>query len=209
MSAAEEVCEADLDAPRGTRRLSLLRPIGNDRFFMLETIREYALDGSKPRSRRGAPRAPRAEFTELAERARRELRRVGAGALGGAARDRASEHPGGARLGERARPELLHRMARSLRIFWNTHGYLREGRSWLERSLGTGAEGIERAEILGGLGWICRAMGDWEAAAEAAKERLQLAQALDDPKNLNAALGLQAVLAEEGGTSTAPRSFTR
>jgi non-specific serine/threonine protein kinase len=92
---------------------------------------------------------------------------------------------------------LLHRLARSLRIFWNTHGYLREGRGWLERSLAMGAGGLERADILGGLGWICRAMGDRVGAAAAAEERLQLAQALGDAKNLSAALGLQAVLAEE------------
>src|SRR5262249_8009492 len=99
----------------------------------------------------------------------------------------------------RARPELLHRLACALRIFWNTHGYLREGRGWLERSLAAGAEGLERAEILGGLGWVCRAVGDWGAAARGGDERLRVAQALDDAKNLNAALGLQAVLAEEGG----------
>jgi hypothetical protein len=61
-----------------------------------------------------------------------------------------------------------------------------------------GAEGLERAEILGGLGWICRAMGDRVGATAAAEERLRLAQALGDAKNVSAALGLQAVLAEEG-----------
>jgi tetratricopeptide (TPR) repeat protein len=42
-------------------------------------------------------------------------------------------------------------------------------------------------------------LGDWQAAAEAAEDRRQLAQTLGDAKNLNAALGLQAVLAEEDG----------
>ena len=199
LEAAEELCEADLDTIAALVDLSMLRPIGNDRLLMLETIREYAVDRLEASSEEETVRERHARmFTELTERARREL--------GGSERARwearletelpniraaltwASEH----------RPELLHRIAGSLRVFWNTHGYLREGRSWLERSLETGASGIERAEILGGLGWICRAMADREGAAAAAKERLLLAQSLDDAKNLSAALGLQAVLAEEG-----------
>ncbi len=200
LEAAEELCEADLDTLEALGDLSLVKPIGSERLIMLETIREYALEeleasGEAEELRERHARA----FTELAERARSEL--------GGPERARwearlETELPNvraALAFASRTRPELLHRLARALRIFWNTHGYLREGRSWLERSLAAGAEGLERAEILGGVGWICRAMGDWEAAAEAAEERLKLAQALDDAKNLNAALGLQAVLAEEGG----------
>ena len=86
-----------------------------------------------------------------------------------------------------------------MRIFWTTHGYLGEGRIWFERALETGAEGLERAETLGGLGWICHAMGDREAAAVAADGRLALARELGDAKNESGALGLQAVLAEERG----------
>jgi predicted ATPase len=200
LEAAEEVCEADLDTLAALVDLSLLKPIGAERFVMLETIREYALERLEASQEAERLRERHAGlFTELAERARREL--------GGPERARwearletelanvraaltwASEH----------RPELLHRISRALRIFWNTHGYLREGRGWLERSLASGAEGLERAEILGGLGWICSAMGDREGAAVAADERLRLAQALGDAKNVSAALGLQAMLADEDG----------
>jgi predicted ATPase len=200
LETAEELCAADLDTLGALVDLSLLKPIGSERLIMLETIREYALEQLEASGEAEELREQHARaFTELAERARREL--------GGPERARwearlETELPNiRAALGfaSRSRPELLHRLACALRIFWNTHGYLREGRSWLERSLASGAEGLERAEILGGVGWICRAMGDWEGAAAAAEERLQLAQALDDAKNLNAALGLQAVLAEENG----------
>jgi predicted ATPase len=200
LEAAEELCEADLDTLAALVDLSLLKPVGADRLVMLETIREYAVEqleasGEAEQLRERHARA----FTELAERARDEL--------GGpqradwearleaelpntrAALAWASEH----------RPELLHRLARSLRVFWNTHGYLREGRSWLERALDTGVEGLERAEILGGLGWICNAMGDEQGAEAAAEDRLRLAEALGDSKNRRAALGLQAVLAEGSG----------
>jgi predicted ATPase len=42
LDAAEAVCEADFDALGALVELSLLKPVGTDRFLMLETIREYA-----------------------------------------------------------------------------------------------------------------------------------------------------------------------
>ena len=42
ISAAEEVCDADLDGLAALVDASLLKPVGDDRLLMLETIREYA-----------------------------------------------------------------------------------------------------------------------------------------------------------------------
>jgi predicted ATPase len=200
LEAAEEVCEADLDVLAALVDLSLLKPAGADRVIMLETIREYAREQLEGSGEADELREKHAlVFTELVERARLEL--------GGPARaiweTRLETELPNIRAAlvwaNERRPEVLRRLVGSLRIFWNTHGYLREGRSWLERSLESGAEGLERAEILGGLGWICQAMGDGESAAAAADERLELARVVDDARNLSGALGLQAVLAEEGG----------
>ena len=198
LETAEELCQADLDSLGALVDLSLLKPVGTDRFLMLETIREYALEQLEASPEADELREKHAHmFAELVERARLELSGPERASWEArletelpnirAALAWASEH----------RPELLHRIVGSFRIFWNTHGYLREGRSWMERALETGAEGLERAEILGGLGWICRAMGDREGAGAAAEERLELSRALGDAKNLSGALGLQAVLAEE------------
>jgi predicted ATPase/class 3 adenylate cyclase len=200
LETAEDVCDANLDTLGALVDLSLLKPMDTERFVMLETIREFALERLTASTEGEWMRERHARhFTELAERARLELgspeRAVWEARL-------ETELPNiRAALvwaGDR-RPELLHRLSKSLRIFWNTHGYLREGRSWLEHSLATGAEGLERAEILGGLGWICRAMGDRAAASAAAEERRALAEAHGDAKNLSAAFGLQAALAEEAG----------
>ncbi|HVH51454.1 MAG TPA: adenylate/guanylate cyclase domain-containing protein [Gaiellaceae bacterium] len=200
LEAAEEVCEADLDLLAALVDLSLLKPVGTGRFLMLETIREYAHEQLDASGEAGELREKHALFyAELAERARVEL--------GGNARalweSRLETELPNIRAAltwaAERRPEVLRRFVRALRIFWNTHGYLREGRTWLERALETGVEGLERAEILGGLGWICQAMGDGEGAAAAAEERLELARAANDAKNLTGALGLQAVLAEERG----------
>jgi len=200
LEAAEDLCRAELDTMAALVDLSLLRPLGADRFLILETIREYALEQLEASNEADELRDAHARmFTELAERARLEL--------GGPERARWEVHLETELPNIRAalawanerRPNLLRRIARSLRIFWNTHGYLHEGRRWLETALEAGAEGVERAEILGGLGSICRAMGDWEGAAAAAQERLRLSETLGDAKNLSGALGLQAVLAEQHG----------
>jgi predicted ATPase/class 3 adenylate cyclase len=42
LEAAEEICDADLDALAALVELSLLKPVGEGRFLMLETIGEYA-----------------------------------------------------------------------------------------------------------------------------------------------------------------------
>jgi predicted ATPase/class 3 adenylate cyclase len=197
LDTAEAMWDADVDTLHALTDKSLVR-VETDRFSMLETVREYASERLEESDEAQQVRERHAEtFALLAERARAEL--------GG------SRHAEwNARLqvelpniraalvwAEEHRPELLHRIAASLRAFWNTHGHLREGRSWLERSLRAGAEGSQRAEVLGGLGWICRAMGDRDGALLAAEERLQLARGLDDAKNVSGALGLLAVLAEE------------
>ena len=44
LAAAEEVCAANLDSLGSLVDLSLLKPIADDRFLMLETIREYAAE---------------------------------------------------------------------------------------------------------------------------------------------------------------------
>jgi predicted ATPase len=78
LDAAEEVCDADLDVLQSLVDKSLLRHTG-DRFWMLETIREFAVerldetgDAEDVRRRRAA------YFLELGELAKPELRAAGA-----------------------------------------------------------------------------------------------------------------------------------
>ena len=49
LEAAEEVCDADLDTLQSLVEKSLLR-FTNERYWMLETIREYARSGSRRRA---------------------------------------------------------------------------------------------------------------------------------------------------------------
>ena len=45
LDAAEDICDADLDGLAALVDYSLLKTVGDDRFLMLETIREYASSG--------------------------------------------------------------------------------------------------------------------------------------------------------------------
>lgn len=199
LEEAEVVCDSDVDTLQALTEKNLVRA-ESDRFSMLETIHEYASERLEESEDVQNVHERHAQvFTELAERARREL--------GGTQRaewitrlkaESSNIRTAVAWVSER-RPDLLRRIAVSLRVFWNMHGYLREGRSWLERSLQAAPDDVQRAELLGGLGWICHSMGDREGASRAAEERVQLARALDDPKNLSGALGLLAILADERG----------
>lgn len=80
------------------------------------------------------------------------------------------------------------RLARALSRFWETRGYLTEGKSWLERALeatenisgvdATVADQLEdvRMRAYNQLGNICREMGEYAAATEAFVRSTELAK---------------------------------
>ncbi len=71
LEAAEEVCDADLDTLQSLVEKSLLR-FTNERYWMLETIREYAASGSRSveTQRRYADRHRATSSSRLAEASR-------------------------------------------------------------------------------------------------------------------------------------------
>jgi predicted ATPase len=135
LAGAEEVAGADLDGLEALVDSSLVKPIGDDRFLMLETIREYAAeklaasaDAEEVRRRHAA------FFTELAEEAH--------------------EHRFDAETEWSERLELDHddlraaldwltahdqdgalALAGALGWFWLSHGHLSEGRDRLARAI--------------------------------------------------------------------------
>src|SRR6185503_5171832 len=73
LDAAEAVCRADLETLAALMEKSLLRRTG-DRFWMLETIREYAAERLEESGEAAAFRAAHAAFfLEFAEHAREQL----------------------------------------------------------------------------------------------------------------------------------------
>ena len=146
LAAAEEVCGADLDGLAALVDSSLLKPIGDDRFLMLETIREYALE--------------RLAASEEAE----ELRRRHADFFAALA-EQAYERRFDAEAEWSGRLELDHddlraaldwlaandpdgalELAGALGWFWLSHGLLAEG----VRTTGRGARRVDGSRSVSG-----------------------------------------------------------
>jgi predicted ATPase len=141
LDAAETVCDADLDTLQSLVEKSLLRHTG-DRFWMLETIREYSL-GRLEHTREAETCRNRhvSWFLALAEEA--DL------ASHGSSRepwfDRLEADHGNLRVVlagalQTGEAELELRVASALWRFWAARGYISEGRRWLEAGLKQVAE---------------------------------------------------------------------
>src|SRR5439155_4154871 len=76
LEAAEAICDSDLETLGSLVDQSLVRRSG-ERFWMLETIREYAVERLEESGDRGALRSRHAEwYLELAQRANSEIYRA-------------------------------------------------------------------------------------------------------------------------------------
>lgn len=188
LEAAEEVCDATFDSLEALIDLSLLKPIGENRFLMLNTIREYALErlhlsgNSEELERRHA-----AFFGALAEQ-------------GYAHRfDREAEWS--ARLTVdlddlRAALDWLASndaerslsLAGALGWFWLTHGHLAEGRARLAGALSASTDdGAPRARALTGSGAIVARVGDGPAGRGQLEEAIAIWRGLGDLDEVAAA----------------------
>ncbi len=189
VAAAEEVCDADLDGLAALIDASLLKPIGDDRFLMLETIREYALERLE--------RFPHAE----------ELRRRHASFFSTLA-EQAYEGRFAAEAEWSARLELDHddlraaldfsvandpdralELAGALEWFWLSHCHLAEGRGRLKGALaGSTATGRHRARALTASGSLTARLGDADTGRVQLDEGIRLWRDLGDPNELACAL---------------------
>jgi predicted ATPase len=176
LEAADEVANADLDSLGALVELSLLKPIGESRFLMLETIREFAVERLEETGEGEKLRKRHAEhFVRVAE------------ALGG---KHIIAHKGQperiARLaGENddfravaewslahGRADLVLRLGHALWRFWSIRGHVAEGRQWLDSALAQSARDLpERFGGLLALGELVRFEGDL-ARSRALKEEL-------------------------------------
>jgi predicted ATPase/class 3 adenylate cyclase len=164
LQAAQEIAGADLDALASLVDNSLLRRSRAERFFMLETIREYAL-GLLDQSPEAAPIPQRhAEyFLGLAEAAAPELKK---GERQATWLRRLDEEHGNLRAAlmfftGRGELELQLRLAAALGRFWYLRGHLAEGKWWLGDALAKGGDQPARlrAKALTGATYIALARG--------------------------------------------------
>ena len=190
LDAADAVAGADLDQIAALLDQSLLKPLGDVRFFMLETLREYArerLDEAGETAEFGLRHAHH-YLTQLTEQ--RPL-------LFGPQRGRLLAWFGEEEDNLRAALDRLEessvadaaQMASLLGMYWSPRGQLGEARRRMGSILAAGGlpAGI-RALLLSVLAECEERSGDHAAALEAATEALALAEEASDPETIGSAL---------------------
>jgi non-specific serine/threonine protein kinase len=103
-------------------------------------------------------------------------------------------------------PASAARLAAELTIFWDAHGYLVEGRNWLEQALRQ-SDKLElpvRARLLFAASWLGHRQSDFELAALRCRESLAITRELGDQVGtLNALLKLGWIALTQGQTGEA------
>ncbi len=193
LEAAEAVCNPEGDLPidvvDGMLALvdkSLLRQeegkgdmAGEPRFFMLVTIRDYAIERLEESGEADRLRREHANFfLKLAEEAEQHL--TGAEQVAWLSRLE-DEHDNlraalGWSTGAGGYAETASRLCWALWRFWARHSYYTEGRSWFEAALQAGSEASAplRAKALYGLGVMLKRQGQFESALSVLEEALAL-----------------------------------
>jgi tetratricopeptide (TPR) repeat protein len=181
LEAAEEVLGADVDVLQSLVEKNLVRHT-HERFWMLETIREFALERLDASREAGELRAAQARLVlSLAEEVEPQL--------GGADADHAARRLDLERDNVRAAlewaygtgdVELALRIAAPLERYWWIRGS-HEGLEWLRRGLDSPAVPDDvRADALATAGGAAYFTGDLERAIELFSEGLALCRELGD-----------------------------
>jgi predicted ATPase/DNA-binding SARP family transcriptional activator len=204
--SAEEVADADLDTLQSLVEKSLVQHDG-ERFAMLETTREFALEGLQASGESDDVRRRHATyFTEFAERVAPELQGADAAHWNAVLTAELDNLRGALSFADHAGEcSTLVRLGGALgRLFWAESAHRDEGRVWIERALATGDGPPEaRTQALLGLAIIAELEGDTEGGRRHAKEMLALAREHDDAEGVFFALINLGVLSDELGESEA------
>jgi predicted ATPase len=200
LEAAEEMCAADVDAITSLVDRSLLRRTG-DRYWMLETIREFATerlealpDASDLRDRHAA------WFTALGERAGPELRtRHGREWLDRLEAEHANLRAAVEHLVNSGDYNTALRLVGPLWHYWAIRGYWTEGRRLVASVLAISDDGNPEylIEAMWGAGILASWQGELDECEQWARRMLDLAQRVGSKRGK--AIGLQLLGAAAGG----------
>jgi predicted ATPase/class 3 adenylate cyclase len=181
LEAAEDVTQAGLDTLQSLVDKSLLRHT-QERFWMLETIREYALERLEDSVEGGTLRRRHAEhFLALAQEAEPHLRRASGQWLDRLEGERDNLRAALDWLEASGEKELFLELAAAAWWLWLLRGPLSEGRSRLESALsGDERPTAARAIALMGAADLMVDTGDPVTARLRAEEALALHRALGD-----------------------------
>src|SRR4029079_14313757 len=179
LAAAEEILEADLDTLQALVQKSLAR-FTNGRFWMLETIREFALELLAELPESGSLGRCHAEhYLQFAKNRRRANSRVVLDEL-------ESDHDNirAARVWFEANGEIDAELelAGALSGFADTHGHWREELAATESALGraTGASPAAQASVWQALASAVYSAGDLQRAEDAGERALALHRTAGD-----------------------------
>ena len=183
LAAAEEVCSADPDVLQALVEKSLLR-FSNERYTMLETIREFALEQLLIEGGLDSMRRRHVDYyLQLAEQSEPD------GSLGShedylewAAAEQDNLREALRYMDESGDGEGELRLAALLTDYWVTRGHIAEGLQRLGDALGRAERQTPaaRASALRGLVWLSNTHGDHEQALSAGEECLRLQRQLGD-----------------------------
>jgi predicted ATPase/class 3 adenylate cyclase len=176
LEAAEQICDADLDTLQSLVEKSLVRHT-NERYWMLEMIREFAGEQLAHAGEYGPTAATHAEyFAALAERAES---RFGTSDEPTWTRLLAREHDNlRAALAHSAGAPRQLRLVSALWRFWEQRGPYREGRRWLRAALAQREEAppTHVAGALLGAGVLARFQGDFDEAERRTNESIAVSR---------------------------------
>ncbi|MDQ2910533.1 MAG: tetratricopeptide repeat protein [Actinomycetota bacterium] len=210
LEATEEVCDANLDMLQSLIEKSLLR-FSNERYWMLETIREYAGERLQQSGEQDPAGRKHAKFfLEFAEREGPELRKFRQPELlGRIENERANLQAALAELVTSHHGESALRLLGSLWIFWFTRGYLLEGQRLSELALSAPPQGAPspRVDALWGAAKFSLFLGDLDDAASRANELLALSERCDIQRGVAIATEILAMVALEKGDSQHARTL--
>jgi predicted ATPase len=211
--AAEEICDADEDTLQSLLDKSLLRrrdgPAGEQRYWMLETIRQFAAERLDERGEREGLAHRHAEWhAELADRLQGPMRDGDPDATA-----RLTAEVDNARIAlewiaghDDARPGLL--IVWGLWYFWVTRGLVAEGLRWVRWAVAEAPEATPRERTFGLLGAseLLRNFGDPDLALRLKRELVEQFRELGPENRVASTLSdLAEMLADAGEFEEARR----
>lgn len=175
LETAEEIAGADLDTLQSLVDKNLVGHTG-ERFWMLETIREYASERLAETDEADLSRERHAgHFLALAEEAEPQLRGTPGEWLERLEHELDNLRAAAEQLESSGDGERALRLAAALWKFWNMRGYLAEGARQVERALAAdGRPTTTRADALAGAAALAVGIGDVKMAKLRAEEALAL-----------------------------------
>ena len=200
LEAAEEIAETDVDTLQSLLDKSLLRRT-RDRYWMLETIREYAAEQlTDSGERQDLERRHAEHFTALAEEGDRHLRGSPKEWLDRLEPEHDNFRAAIDRLNAAGETQLVLRLAGSLQRFWYMRGHHLEARRRLEHALVVDkSPTAARAKALNGATMMALEAGDITAGRRHAEEALAVHRVSGDTWAIANSLFLLAQTRREEG----------